>query len=200
MQFKTAEFDGQWLRSFGKPELRGSWLIYGDSGSGKTTFNLQLAKYLTKFGKVAYDSIEQGACGSFQLAWNRVAMEEAGVRIMLLEKETLAELRERLRKRNAPKIVFIDSLHYWLGFKMHDYTKLLSDFPHKLFVFIAHERGGEPKGDMAKFIRYNSDVKIHVEHFKAFITTRYTNAEREEGIEPYTIWEEGANRYWLEQV
>lgn len=201
MRFECAAFDGEWLRSFGKPELRGSWLIYGDSGSGKTTFNLRLAKYLTRFGRVGYNTIEQGACESFKNAWfGLVNMDEVGNRIVLIEKETLAELRERLQKRRSPDIIFIDSLHYWLGFKINDYMSLLNDFPQKLFVFIAHEKGGEPKGDMAKYIRYNSDVKVHVEHFKAFVTTRFSNAETGDGTEPYTIWAEKANEYWLNKV
>ena len=150
--------------------------------------------------KRRYNTIEQGACESFQNAWNRVGMEEAGNQIVLIEKETLAELRDRLSKRRSPDILIIDSVHYWLGFKINDYMKLLADFPQKLFIFIAHERAGEPKGDMAKYIRYNSDIKIHVEHFKAFVTTRFANAERGEGIEDYTIWQEGANKYWLNKV
>ena len=32
-QFETADFDGPFLASFGRPELRGVWLIWGDSGS-----------------------------------------------------------------------------------------------------------------------------------------------------------------------
>ena len=37
-RFNVAEFDGAFKASFGKPELRGTWLIYGGSGCGKTTF------------------------------------------------------------------------------------------------------------------------------------------------------------------
>lgn len=37
-KFEVAEFDGAFLASFGKPELRGAWIVYGGSGSGKTTF------------------------------------------------------------------------------------------------------------------------------------------------------------------
>lgn len=59
-KFETAPFTGEWLASFGRPELRGAWIIYGGSGCGKTTFVMQLCKYLTTFGRVAYNSLEQG--------------------------------------------------------------------------------------------------------------------------------------------
>ena len=59
-KFEVAEFTGKWLESFGKPELRGSWLIYADSGAGKTHFALELIKYLSRFvDRVAYDTLEQ---------------------------------------------------------------------------------------------------------------------------------------------
>ena len=37
-------FEGVWLDIIGRPELAGSWFIYGSSGNGKTTFVLQLCK------------------------------------------------------------------------------------------------------------------------------------------------------------
>ncbi|MGL5912561.1 MAG: ATP-dependent serine protease, partial [Bacteroidales bacterium] len=43
---KALAFDGEWLASFGTPELSGCWLIWGGSGNGKTRFVLQLCKYL----------------------------------------------------------------------------------------------------------------------------------------------------------
>ena len=72
--FQVADFDGKWLDSFGKPELRGAWIIYGESGSGKTHFALELLNYLTGFvQRSAYDTIEQGKSLSFQNAWNNAA-------------------------------------------------------------------------------------------------------------------------------
>lgn len=73
-QFETADFDGAFLASFGRPELRGVWIIWGGSGSGKTTFTLQLCKYLAGFRRVAYNSLEQGLSLSLQKAWERVEM------------------------------------------------------------------------------------------------------------------------------
>ena len=93
-QFETADFTGEYLASFGRPELRGVWLIWGDSSSGKTTFTLMLSKYLANFRRVAYNSLEQGLSLSLQKAWERVDMAEAGTNIILLNKEEIPELCE----------------------------------------------------------------------------------------------------------
>lgn len=195
-RFETADFDGEFLASFGRPELRGAWIIYGGSGSGKTTFVMQVCKYLTRFRRVAYDSLEQGLSLSLQKAWERVGMEEAGNRIILLNKEGLKDLSERLRKKQSPDVVVIDSVHYLRRFNMDQYQNLRDEFPGKLFIFISHEKGGQPKGMMAQNIRYDSDIKVRVEGYKAFVTTRYEVAEKNEGGADFTIWEEGAAKYW----
>ena len=38
-RFKVADFSGAWRDSIGMPVLRGTWLIYGGSGSGKTALS-----------------------------------------------------------------------------------------------------------------------------------------------------------------
>jgi hypothetical protein len=199
-QFDAVNFTGAWLASFGRPELRGSWLVYGGSGSGKTTFMLMLGKYLTQFCTVAYNSLEQGLSLSLKRAWERVDMAEAGNKIILLEKEPLKDLQARLRKRRSPDVIIIDSIHYWLGFSMNDYMQLLRDFRGKLFVFCAHEQKGEPRGGVAQYIRYNSDIKIHVEGYKAFVLSRYEDKQAGEGGENFVIWERGANEYSLDRI
>ena len=201
-QFETADFDGPFLASFGRPELRGVWLIWGDIGSGKTTFTLQLCKYLAGFRRVAYDSLEQGLSLSLQKAWERVGMAEAGSNIILLNKEDLPELRARLRKRKSPEIIVIDSLQYLDKFYMKQFKDLKAEFPDKLFVFIsqADKAGKDPDGYIAKKIRYDADIKIKVEGFKAFVTTRYEDRDKGEGGEDFIIWEQGANDYWAEQI
>ena len=199
-KFEVAEFDGAFLASFGKPELRGAWIIYGGSGSGKTSFVMQVCKYLTRFRRVAYDSLEQGLSLSLQKAWERVGMEEVGNRIILLNKESLKDLRLRLAKKQSPDVVVVDSVHYWLGLKMSDYINLRNDFPDKLFIFVSHEKGGQPDGKLAQKIRYDSDTKIRVEGYKACVTTRDEVAERGEGGADFIIWEQGAQDYWVDKM
>lgn len=198
-RFATADFTGPWLASFGRPALNGVWLVSGGSGTGKTTFLLQLAKYLTGFGRVAYNSIEQGFSLSMQIAWRRVHMEEAGDNIILLDREQLKVLRERLNKRKSPDIIILDSVKYLLGFKISDLMALKKDFPTKLFIFVAHEKNGEPDGAVSLSIKYDADVKIRTEGYKAFVTTRFEDAEKGEGGADFIIWEKGARDYWADK-
>lgn len=199
-KFEVADFDGAFLASFGRPELRGAWIIYGGSGCGKTTFVMQVCKYLTRFRRVAYNSLEQGLSLSLQKAWERVGMEEVGNRIILLNKESLKDLRVRLAKKQSPDVIVVDSVQYWHGLKWSDFTNLKDDYPNKLFIFISQGRGGLPDGKLAQKIRYDSEIKIRVEGYKAFVTTRYEVADLGEGGADFVIWEAGAQEYWIDKM
>ncbi|MCK5015827.1 MAG: hypothetical protein KAS32_02045 [Candidatus Peribacteraceae bacterium] len=188
-KFKTMPFDGDWYASIGKPELAGTWIIWGNSGNGKTRFALQLCKYLTQFGKVAFNSLEEGASLSMRKAFTETGMEEVKRRLVLLDQEPISELFERLSKHKSPDIIAIDSLQY-TGMKYKDYRTLRETFPKKLFILISHADGKEPAGRVAKSIRFDAFVKIRVEGYKAFPVSRYG------GGEPYIIWHEGADSYW----
>jgi len=193
-RFEVAEFTGKWLESFGKPELRGSWLIYADSGAGKTHFALELIKYLSKFvDKVAYDTLEQGYCSSFQTAWKDANMAEIGSKVVVLNKEPIEELRERLGKRKSPDVIVIDSISALVGFTRPAFTKLINDFPNKLFIFIAHEKNGLPDSSIGLQIRKMSDVKVYIRKFIAYVTTRF-RGENGEGGSDFIVWEEGARK------
>ena len=159
-----------------------------------------LCKYLAGFRRVAYNSLEQGLSLSLQKAWERVNMAEAGSNIILLNKEELPELRARLSKRKSPEIIIIDSLQYLDGLNKQRYKALKNDFPDKLFIFISQDKNGNPKGNMGDHIRYDADIKIRVEGYKAFVTTRYEDPDNGEGGADFIIWEQGAAEYWAEQI
>jgi nucleoside-triphosphatase THEP1 len=189
-RMKLLDFTGRFKDLIGCPELTGSWIIWGPSGSGKTTFVLELCKYLTEFGRVGYDSLEEGASQSMKLAFQRVNMTQVKRKLILLDREPLEELKVRLRKKKAPQIAVIDSIQY-AQLSYQQYLELIKEFPNTLFLMISHAEGKEPDGRVAKKIRYDANVKIRVEGYVAFATSRYGDGNSK----PYVIWPEMAKQY-----
>jgi hypothetical protein len=188
---KVLEFTGEWKAAIGKPELTGSMLIYGVRKNGKTRFALQLCKYLTNFCKVIYDSLEEGNSSSFQRACKEVGFNSSERKFLILDKEPISELKERLKKRKSADVVVIDSVQY-SGMKYSEYIDLINTFRKKLFIILSHAKGKTPRGSVAEAIQYDSFVVVMVEGYKAFAAGRYG------GGEPFTIWHEGAANYWGE--
>ena len=183
-------FTGDWLRFVGKPELTGSWLVWGKSGSGKTSFSLQLAKYLTNFGRVAYNSLEEGVSKSLRRSMQLVKLEQVDGRFLILS-EPISTLIKRLKKHKSPNIIFIDSLQY-TDLNKKSYKALINQFRKKLFVIISHASGQQPADRTAIAIMFDANIKIRIEGYKATAMSRYG------GGEDYIIWQQGADEYWVE--
>ena len=190
-KFKTIPLQGEWLKAVGEPERNGIWLIWGHSGNGKTRLALSLAKELMKHGKVAYNTLEEGARLSFQRAIRQAEFNPKADRFQILNREPIGELVKRLQNKKSPDFVIIDSLQYSF-LNRRTYFELKQQVPNKLLIFVSHAAGKEPDGDLAKKVRYDADVKIWVEGYRAFVTSRYG------GGEPITIWHEGAQDYYGE--
>lgn len=185
------DFEGQWLSAIGKPELTGSWIVWGNSANGKTRFALQLAKYMARFVRVAYNSLEEGLSLSMKTAIADVGMGDPETKrnFILLDKEPINELVVRLKRQRSPRVVIIDSLQY-TGLTYAEYKRLRDTFRNKLFVFISHADGREPTGNVGRSVKYDAFVKIYVEGYKAVPQSRFG------GGGEYVIWEKGAKQYW----
>ncbi len=185
-------FEAQWLEAIGRPELTHSWLVFAESSQGKTSLVMQMSAYLCSLGlKVWYDSLEEGDSESLKMSIIRTNMAAVGSRFMILDKWPIALVKERLRKRNAPDVIVVDSVQY-SGLRYADYQLLVDEFRSTLFIFISHADGKDPKGNVAKAIWYDAHVKIRVQGFKAFVNSRFRNGEGQ----PIVIWPEGASKYW----
>lgn len=193
MKYETMDFDGPWLDAFGKPERRGVWIIWGNSGTGKTTFALQLCKYLCRFGRVAYDSLEEGACLTMQNAFRREGMMEVNKRFLLIDNENMEELSVRLKRQKSPDIVVIDSFQY-TGMNYRQYIAFKERHRRKLLIFISHADGKLPNGRAAKSLMYDASLKIYVEGFRAFSKGRFIGPKKH-----YDIVPEKARTYWGEE-
>ena len=176
MKFDVMQFDGPWYDAFGTPERRGVWLIWGNSGSGKTSFALQLCKYLCRFGRVAYDSMEEGACRTMQDAIRRTGMMDVNKKFLLIDNENMEELSIRLRRQKSPDIVVIEQ------------------HKRKLLIFISHAEGQLPNGRAAKGVMYDASLKIYVEGFRAFSKGRFIGP-----VGYYDIVPEKARQYHGEE-
>ena len=185
-------FEGAWAKSFGMPSRTGVWIIWGESANGKSSFAMQLAKELTKYGKVAYNSLEESLSLSFQQNMQRCRMEEAGGRFLILDREPIAELGIRLKKQRSPDFIIIDSLQY-SGLNYKEYKRLKEQHPSKLFIFISHADGDKPKGATAMSIQYDADMKIMVRGYRAICKGRFIP----EAGNHYTIWADAEAKYWL---
>ena len=191
MSIPSFPFEGEWKAAFGQPAQTGTWIIWGQSGNGKSAFVMKLAKYLCRWCRVAYDSLEESTGLSLQISLNRERMEEVNRRFIILDREQMDELSERLLKRRSPEVVIIDSFQY-SGLTYASYKSRKERHPNKLLIFISHAEGENPEGRAAKKVAYDADMKIRVEGFRAVCKGRFIT----EPGNHFTIWAEGATQYW----
>lgn len=184
-------FEGALREAFGQPEQNGVWFIWGRSGNGKTSFVLQLCKELTRYGKVAYDSLEEGDSLTMQNALVRVGMGDVGRQFVLLN-ESLKELDTRLKRRRSPDIVVVDSFQY-AHIDLKQYEEFIDRHKNKLIIFVSQADGMKPLGRTAQSAMYSASLKIWVEGYRAMSKGRYFGNR---GY--YTIWAERAEEYWGE--
>lgn len=183
------DFDGKWNDAFGTPEKCGVWFIWGNSGNGKSSFVMQLCKKLAQYGKVAYDSLEEGASLTMQNTLLRFGMADVNRRFILLDNEPIEQLSIRLQQKRSPDFIVIDSFQYTqMTYKQYIAFKELHK--NKLLILISHADGKMPSGRSAKSVMYDASLKIWVEGYRAFSKGRFIGKTGQ-----YTIWEQGAINY-----
>ena len=115
---------------------------------------------------------------------------ESNQRFLLLHKEGVEELTERLSKRSgSPDAVVVDSVQF-MGLRWEEYKQLKERFPHKLFIYVSHVDGSQPEGRVARKIWRDADVYIRVEGFRGFPVGRFG------GERPIDVYPERAAVYW----
>lgn len=173
------------------PSDSGIWLIWGKQKNGKTGFALILAKYLASLSKVLYISAEEGTDKEFVDACKRAGIAENDKQLNFLEYTPLNEVREILKRRNSPQIIFFDNLTvYRDDFKQNALQNLKNEFPDKLFIFLSHEERNEPYPSIARNTIKLAKVIVHIKGLKAFVSGRG------EVGGTYLIDEAKAQLYW----
>jgi hypothetical protein len=180
-EFKTYAFTGEWAAQFGEPETNFSVLVFGHRKQGKTEYCVKLSKYLAGFGKVYYNSFEQGYSKSLQDALKRNDMLKVAGKVIVGIKETVPQMMSRLKQRNSARFIIIDSRDY-INLTAAQYRELREAFPRKAIIIICWETSGKPAGKHAQDISYMVDAIVHVRDFVAHPTSRFG------GNEKFIIW------------
>jgi len=190
---ETIPFSKRFSDAFGNPEKQGVWFIWGNSGNGKSSFTMQLCKELTKYGKVAYNSLEEGDSLSMVNMLARYSMNECGRNFVLVPGENMVDFSDRMSRHKSPDFYVIDSLQY-TGMKYREYISFKEQHRDKLVIFISHADGKNPAGRSARSIMYDSSLKIFIEGYRAFSKGRFFGPTAQ-----LDIWSEKAKDYWGEE-
>jgi len=175
--FKVWDITPKWIDIIGQPETNFNMMVYGASGSGKTTFVLKLLNQLLPFGKVYYNSIEQGWSKSLKDNMSRSNLAENAEihKLMFGDRDNLDEMRKRL-KTNRARFVVVDSIQY-LHLTKNQWEGLKADFRKKAFILISHEKNRKPKGIPAQDILYDVDIKMRIQNGITDCSSRYGNTK-----------------------
>lgn len=193
IKFDTIRLGGGWDECVGEIETTGIWFIWGNSGNGKTSAVVSLCKELSAFGKVLYNSREEGVSLTMQNTLRRYGMGELGSRFQLANM-SLQELDEKISRQRSPKFVVLDSFQF-MGLTYKDFRAFCEKHKNKMLIFVSRTRGRQPEGRAAISAMYDASCKIWVEGYKAFSKGRFVGTTGE-----MTIWDEGAKKYWSDPI
>lgn len=193
IKFDTIRLGGGWDECVGEIETTGIWFIWGNSGNGKTSAVVSLCKELSAFGKVLYNSREEGVSLTMQNTLRRYGMGELGSRFQLANM-SLQELDEKISQQRSPKFVVLDSFQF-MGLTYKDFRAFCEKHKNKMLIFVSRTRGRQPEGRAAISAMYDASCKIWVEGYKAFSKGRSVGTTGE-----MTIWDEGAKKYWSDPI
>lgn len=195
-KFHPLGFEGKYKDAFGDVDKAFSAIFIGKPKNGKTEAAIQFGKYLTNFGSVAYNSLEQGLSATIKSAFKRNDLANCKNPFLLLDREAFEELIIRFSKPKSPDFLVIDSVQY-LRINSNQYYQLkeLMLSKNKGIIWISQAKGKEPKGTLADAISYDVDIKNWIEGFKLFPETRY-----EGGGNELIIYPREAAIYWHEII
>lgn len=193
IKFDTIRLGGGWDECVGEIETTGIWFIWGNSGNGKTSALVSLCKELSAFGKVLYNSREEGVSLTMQNTLRRYGMGELGSRFQLANM-SLQELDEKISQQRSPKFVVLDSFQF-MGLTYKAFRAFCEKHKNKMLIFVSRTRGRQPEGRAAISAMYDASCKIWVEGYKAFSKGRFVGTTGE-----MTIWDEGAKKYWSDPI
>lgn len=189
MQFDSLNMDEGWENFMQNPAKNLKMAIWGAPKNGKTAGSLQLANYLSKFGKVLYNFADQGFNKSTQDLWQMSGLAN-NPKAEPSDVQTLADLEKEIATGKYT-FVFIDMISDYInkeGIKPYEFKeRFMKKYPKVSFILIFEvTKGGNFKGDQGW--THIVDAIVTVEDFLMENRGRY-------GVGSHIVWEDGLKKF-----
>lgn len=156
LQFSVLDFTGDWLDLFGRPSNNFLMIVSGPPKGGKSTFALQFANYLKKFGSVVYIAVYE----KFSLSLQRKIVKNKISGIDFSKARIKKEIDYVIRKGHYD-FVFIDSAGQAF-LRISDFEELKAKYPTTSFVTI-YQVSDEDDRKITDKIKQRSDIIVDVD-------------------------------------
>lgn len=166
-------FTGGFYQAFGQPQDRGIWFVWGASGSGKSSFLMQLAKAFARFYKVHYNPLEEDVDDLEYIARIELFnMHEVSANFKT-QQYGYYELLRFIKRRRSPKVIFIDSLRYLTReFAQYQALKEVAARHQKILVCSGFAKGQDPRSEFEYQVMHDAKMKIFVSGYAAYCKGR----------------------------
>jgi RecA/RadA recombinase len=166
--YRSYPFDGKYKALVGQPARSFHMMVFGRPKQGKSIFCFQLAKYLTKFGKVLYIAAEEGFSATLQQKLTEFGAVNQN--LYFANYRNFEQIRENL-KGSDYEFVVIDSINF-INLEPEDVETLKAENKEKAFITIQQAtKNGAFRGSQQ--FAHNCDIIIEVVEGVANHTGRY---------------------------
>lgn len=137
-RYDMLPINGEWRSLIGQPEKNFVMMLHGEPGSGKTTFLMKFAKYLSGLGSILYVSSEE---------FDSSTLREKVLKYLNPLPANI-HFAQDIRNVNLSNydMVVLDSVTD-LGLSLEDFKALKNKYPHTAFILILqHTKDGQFRG------------------------------------------------------
>ncbi len=173
-------FSEKFFQAFGNPQDFGVWFIWAPSGSGKSSFVMQLAKELAEHGKVLHNTLEEETDDAeFIDRMNMLNMQDVGANHHSVSYDAEQMDAYLSKSKYKHKTIIIDSAHYFFSnfkeyraFKKKWVTSAAESKNRKILILTGSADGKLPDKEMLKEIMRDAKMKIYVDGYAAYCKGR----------------------------
>ena len=175
-------------QAFGNPQNKGVWFVWGYSGSGKSSFILDLLKAFCKELKAIHNELEEDLDDADFVG--RIIMKNMhDVKDKYFAASyNYEEMCEYLDRKNSPQVVLINSVSYFFD-NYAQYMEFAAKYRkrNKIIIITELAKGNNPYSDLGSRIMGDANKKVFVSGYLATCKGRTIGPNGG----TYIIWKEG---------